>query len=131
MALPKIRDIAWLTRQVATRSAMNSNLWQSAITTPFAIVACLYAPEPLNYMLLALGALPIVTGQSVFVYFARKDPQRLQSEAHIEKMETLPPRIGSRASGETVEIELKPNAPATDNPMLLAGNPDLRPEDIK
>jgi hypothetical protein len=129
--LPKFKDIAWFSKQVATRSAMNSNLWQSAISTPFAIVACLFAPEPLNYLILALGAVPVLIGQGVFVFFAKTDPKRLQSEAHVERMENIAPRLGTNASGKTVEIELTVDQPSTNNPLLSDGSRAINPEDLR
>ena len=104
LKLPNYRDISAASNQVATKSAMNPMLWKSAIAFPVGAVCAVFAPEPLNYMILTVASLPIIVGSIVFPFFARFDPDRLQSETHIENMEILA-RFGVKGSDEVITIE--------------------------
>jgi hypothetical protein len=87
--LPNFRDIAQASKQVATSSAMNPILWTTIASFPVAAICASFTASPLNYLILAVGALPVITTSWGFQYFARSDAQRLQSETHIENMELI------------------------------------------
>lgn len=115
MRLPSLRDVTSASSQVATKSAMNPILWKAAISFPVSIVCSLYAPEPLNYIIVAIGSLPIVVGSLVFPYFAKTDPNRLQSEVHLENMEMMA-RFGTKEPGKVITIESRDTV--TNTPHL-------------
>jgi hypothetical protein len=112
MNLPDFKDITTASRQVATYSAMNPILWKTVICTPIGIVCSAIAPEPLNYFILAVSSLPLIVGCWGFIFFARADPWRLQSEGHIEKLEALS-RIGDNVT--KTQITLDPNKKGSSN----------------
>lgn len=116
-----MRDIANASRQVATKSAMNPILWMSAVVTPVSLILTNFAAAPFSYLLLAIACLPVIVGCWIFTHFARNDPDRLQSESHIEHMEMLS-RIGDNAIGSQRTIE--------NSSEILIGNvnPDSREE---
>ena len=119
--MPNYRDIGTASKQVATHSAMNPLLWKTVISFPVAAVASIFAPDPLNYFILGAGSLPIVFGCLNFTLFAIRDPDRLQSEKHLENMEIIGgSRMLDQNTGEVIEIRgesVKPNTP------MLGGNP--------
>ena len=101
--LPKYSEIANSTAQVATKSAMNPILWKAGIAFPVATICSLFAPSPLNYIIFAVGAIPIIVGSISFKKFADTDPQRLQSETHIENMEIIE-KMGRIYDGEIIDV---------------------------
>ncbi|UOR08089.1 hypothetical protein LCM18_07530 [Qipengyuania flava] len=83
---------------------MNPILWKSTIISSVAIICATFASEPLNYIILGIGSVPVLVGSWGFLHFARNDPQRLQSESHIEQMEMLS-RIGQRGEDSKKVID--------------------------
>lgn len=104
MNLPEFRDITSASRQVATYSAMNPILWKTVICSPIAMICSVIAPSPLSYFLFFLSALPIVVGSIGFLYFMRTDPNRLQSEGHLQHMNVLS-RIGDNETMKQVVLD--------------------------
>lgn len=115
LEIPNYRDIGSASKQVATQSAMNPLLWKTVISFPIAAIVSIFAPAPLNYAILAVGSLPVIFGCLNFTYFAFRDPNRLQSEKHLENMEIIGgSRMLDRATGEVIEIQgenVKPDIP--------------------
>lgn len=112
MKLPDFRDVASASRQVATQSAMNPILWQAAICTPAGMICSALAPAPISYFILALSAVPIVVGAWGVRFFAKRDANRLQSEAHVENMSMIS-RIGDNETARQVLISR--NSPISGN----------------
>jgi hypothetical protein len=73
------------------RSALNPALWLSAITTPTCLLAARYFGDaPWVRVVLVLAALvPPLTAAAIFVYFAIRKPEKLQSEEYQLRHETL------------------------------------------
>ena len=107
--IPDYKDISHASKQVATNSAMNPILWKTAISFPFGVVCCLFAPTPLNYIILAVGSIPMLIGVVSYGFFVRNDPDRLQSETHIENMEILA-RMSGDEPGSVITIDSQPVA---------------------
>jgi hypothetical protein len=110
--LPNLGEVSNASRQVATDSAMNPILWKTSIVSTVGMVCAVFAQEPLNYLLFALAAIPILVGCWAYYHFAKTDPKRLQSERHIEHMEMIG-RIGDNTSGAVIEFD--PNASKSSN----------------
>ncbi len=65
-------------------------LWLTGIATPLCLGGALLVPgTPFAWVLVALGALPILPACVGFAYFARKHPEKLQSEDYQLRHETL------------------------------------------
>lgn len=77
--------------RVRVRSALNPTLWLSAIVTPVCFIAGWFFRGSgwLAEFLVSLGALPVLTAVGSFVYFAARDPDRLQSEDFQLRQRTL------------------------------------------
>ena len=114
MKLPSLRDVTSASSQVATKSAMNPILWKTAISFPVAVICSIQAESPLNYIILALGSLPMIVGSIVFPYFAKTDPDRLQSEVHLENMEMMA-RFGTKEPGKVITIEARETTATPQN----------------
>ena len=68
--------------QLRVRSALNPILWLCPTVSLPCLALAAYSSEPawLRIVLTILGGAPIVAALWAFVYFARVDPRRLQSE---------------------------------------------------
>lgn len=87
---------------VRVKTALNPLLWLVGLTTPLALLAASVVPDQaVRLALLAFAALPVVATISAYIYFAIKDPDRLQSEEHLIRQRAL--QILGR-KGETSEI---------------------------
>jgi hypothetical protein len=73
------------------RSVLNPVLWLCAIVTlPCAVMAYLFRDLPvLSDLLMVLAALPVFVAVAGYVYFAIRDPKRLQSEEYQLREQTL------------------------------------------
>lgn len=76
--------------KVRVRSALNPLLWACGVVT-----VPLYGLAPmksgvLQYMMLGVGALPVVGLLTAYGYFALRHPDRLRSEVHQLPSATLP-----------------------------------------
>ena len=76
---------------VRVQNALNGILWGCAVATPVCFVfAAVFCADPiLRYGFSALGALPVLTLVVAYIYFMLRDPDRLQSEEHIERQREL------------------------------------------
>ncbi|HEV7289910.1 hypothetical protein [Sphingomonas sp.] len=118
MNWPNIENFSVATRGVTTKSAMNPALWLCALTTPLATAGSFFAPEPMNYILIAFASLPVFNALYSYNHFMRKEPDRLQSEKYLIERQVVS-KIGDNYSGS--EIILRPAAPV-DNPLLDDGD---------
>ena len=120
MNIPDLKDVATTSRQVATKSVMNSIQWTTIICSPVGFAASAVAPSPINYFILCISAFPIFVTCWGFRHFAVNDPRRLHSEQHIENMELISgSRMLDKATGEVIEItgeNVKPDLPALEGP---------------
>jgi hypothetical protein len=64
------------------KSAMTPIIWPTVIISPscFASAVCLKESTVPCVTLIAIGAIPILTMCGIYIYFAMKDPDRLQDE---------------------------------------------------
>lgn len=85
------RHSAGAASELKVRSALNSMLWLSAILTPTLIGgAWLLRSAPILSALLGVcSVIPVLSTCGVFVYFALRRPEKLQSEDYQLRSESL------------------------------------------
>jgi hypothetical protein len=86
-----IRSAHTAARSLRVRSALNPMLWLTGIVTPICFPAAYvfrFMPT-LCCILVGLGALPVLVTCAGFVFFAVKNPAKLQSEDYQIRHESL------------------------------------------
>jgi Zn-dependent protease with chaperone function len=111
----------WGSRIHVRSSALNPALWLCAIVLPVCFVAAYWFRDDhvLVYILIGLGSLPILLSIGGFIYFAIKQPERLQSEDYQIRHESLQ-LIQQKSVDATVIPYDAINAIATANPPALS-----------
>ena len=105
-------------RRLRVRSALNPMLWLTGIATPLCLGAAFAFGEVpiIQWVLVAVGLLPVVTTCLGFAYFAITKPDKLQSEDYQLRHESL--QLLQTKSGHTA---IDPTAvSAIANPILQA-----------
>jgi len=86
---------------VRVRSALNPFLWCFVFTVAFLFAAYFLRDDPVTkYGCLALAALPLAVALGVGIFFALKDPDRLQSEEYVIRQREL--RIYEQGAGAKI-----------------------------
>lgn len=104
-------------RQVATRSVLNPLLWLTLIVWVPALGASVMAPNPFNYIAMVVGVLTVLVNLAMYIYFALRDPDRLQNEEYLLQQQ-LVARMGDNRSGKEISL-------ATESSSILSVNRSL------
>lgn len=102
------------------KNILTSMLWLSGITFPISVVAFCLVSSPKDYLVLALGFIPVLTSIHYYRHWSTEDPNRLQTEDYRLKLEAyarMHPEIGD----SQVVIE-------GDSTAKLISNPSARSE---
>jgi hypothetical protein len=79
------------------------------------MTGALFLPAPLNQFSFAAALIPPIVAVWQIIYFTNRDPDRLQTEVHIENKQLIS-TIGDNSRLIDGEIIIRPGAPLIDNP---------------
>jgi hypothetical protein len=99
-------------------SVLNPSLWLTAVTLPLCLPFAYLFRDHLVVMTVLVGAgvVPVLLSCGSYIYFARTDPARLQSE-HFQRWHEW----FQAKQGKTMSELIEPAAqPAIENPAVLA-----------
>jgi hypothetical protein len=119
--MPDWRDVAGWSRHLVTRSAVNPALWLTAFVTPLGLYLSQHSLAPFSFMYFVLASLPVFLVIWQVVKFTNRDPDRLQTEQHLEN-KMLYSRIGDNLRGREVELIVDKRSQLINNPAMEQRN---------
>jgi len=112
---------AWgqIIQHISTSSALNPALIACAICVPTGLtLAGLASIIELKIVGAVIALAPVVATTFQLLYFTIKEPERLQSEKHIEHKMVIAHQISIRKGDDIVDIALPIQSSVIENPSL-------------
>jgi hypothetical protein len=113
--LSSVLGIANRATSVRVRNILSPLLWLCAISSPLGLVGLLSTDPKFSTIFSILILAPLILSLVAYVYFALRDPQRLQSEEYLLREAQI--RLMSKAGEVKDPLELEPMN--LDSPTLL------------
>lgn len=99
MKLPRLPELDHAIARVTTRSVLNPLLWLCGIVTPLGLILASAGDEAIRAPMLLIACAPILFIAVAYTYFAVREPDRLQSEEHIQELQRIK-HLGDSEAGE-------------------------------
>lgn len=119
MKLPRLPNLDRAIAKVTTRSVLNPLLWLCGIISPLSLILAFAGDDAIRTPMLFFAGVPIVLISVAYTYFTVRDPDRLQSEEHLQELQRIK-HLGDNEVGEaipavTIEHERVERPPTFDN----------------
>lgn len=111
--------------KIHVSTALNPILWLTAVVTPTSFFAAWLSgfETTIAACLVGLGAIPVLVAVATYIWFALRDPDRLQSEEHLERQQELMIEYHRGRGHEVVQMaETAPQIESLRNDDLPKGD---------
>ena len=120
-----------LIRKISTKTIINPLLWSFGAALIFALIINIFSADLLTKLFsLSIVFILLIAILVAYFYFAVKEPNRLQSEEHIEQM-TLLSYQGHKGKNKNIDIVAPVPLPESLNENLIKERQNDAPDSLE